>query len=69
MRIQHVDGEYRVVLSAEAMAELCLTAGAEVDLKPVVAQSTEPAPKYVSVEEAVRVTREHVPRPPRNAER
>jgi hypothetical protein len=62
MRVQHVDGEYRVVLSEEAMAALHLTEGAEVELRPI-----ESGPNgsgsilYMSTNEALQGFRETLP--------
>ena len=60
MRVQHVDGEYRVVLSPEAMEILKLREGAPVDVVPVA----EPVPsehRYMTVEEAVAAFRKIEP--------
>ncbi len=51
MRVQHVDGEYRVVLSAEAMEALHLTDGAEVEVKPVAVAPAQH--RYATVEEGI----------------
>ena len=57
MRVQHVDGEYRVVLTPEAMAALHLSEGAEVEVR-TVSNGSGPEPtdvriKYISVQEAL----------------
>jgi len=49
-RVQHVDGEYRVVLTPEQVAALKLSDGAAVVLEPV-AEPVEHT--YVSVEEGL----------------
>ena len=56
LRVQHVDGEYRVVLTAEAMQALHLTEGAEVEVRSISdgSPSGEPATsKYITVAEAL----------------
>lgn len=56
MRVQHVDGEYRVVLSAEVVEALHLTDGAEVEVRPVGSEGVASASsvhEYVSVAEAL----------------
>jgi hypothetical protein len=49
MRVQHVEGEYRVVLTPEAMEALNLTDGASVEIVPVAA--AQPEHRYMTVEE------------------
>ncbi|SNS32443.1 hypothetical protein SAMN05421770_101501 [Granulicella rosea] len=59
-RVQHVDGEYRVVLSAEAMEALHLTDGAQVDIKLVKTAATVSAPvfQYLTNDEALQIFRD-----------
>ena len=56
MRVQHVDGEYRVVLTPEAMAALHLSEGAEVEVR-TVSNGSGPEPtakhRYATVEEGL----------------
>ena len=65
MRVQRVDGEYRVVLSAEAMESLRLSEGAEVEVRPVANGASVPyqpgAIRYLSVEETLEAYRETLP--------
>ena len=50
LRVQVVDGEYRVVLPPEAVEALKLTEGLEVKVVPVRIGSDKP--RYISKEEA-----------------
>jgi antitoxin component of MazEF toxin-antitoxin module len=62
MRVQHVDGEYRVVLSREAMDALHLTEGAEVELRPVAEEPNGSAAiRHMSVDEALKAYRDTLP--------
>jgi hypothetical protein len=61
MRVQQVDGEYRVVLTPEAIAALHLTDGAEVDVLPV--GNAEPAPiRYASDADVLKAFHDTLPR-------
>ena len=53
MRVQQVDGEFRVVLSAEAMAALQLREGAAVEVQPVEPANDAPPHRYISLEEGL----------------
>ena len=53
IRVQHVEGEYRVVLSPEAMEALHLSEGAEVEVHPVANEHEASAVEYASTEEVV----------------
>ncbi len=62
MRVQHVEGEYRVVLTAEALAALNLRDGSAVEVLPVVeAPATAPTIRYLTNEEALNAYRETLP--------
>lgn len=52
LRLQQVEGEYRVVLSAEAVAELGLRDGAAVEVRPVEKETVEV--QYATVEETMK---------------
>jgi bifunctional DNA-binding transcriptional regulator/antitoxin component of YhaV-PrlF toxin-antitoxin module len=52
MRVQVVEGEYRIVLPPEAMEELKLKPGAPVDIVPVV-EPEPPQHRYMTVEEGL----------------
>jgi hypothetical protein len=53
VRVQHVEGEYRVVLSPEAMEALHLSEGAEVEVRPVAKEQDSSAVQYASTEEVI----------------
>ena len=53
MRVQQVDGEFRVVLTAEAMASLQLRDGAAVEVQAVEPSNDAPVHRYVSMEEGL----------------
>ncbi len=62
MRVQQVDGEYRVVLTPEALAALNLTDGSPVEVLPVVeAPATSPEIRYLTNEEALDAYRQTLP--------
>lgn len=52
MRVQIVDGEYRVVLPPEAVEALKLSEGTPVRVMPIAETSQ---PRYVGVEEGMKV--------------
>ena len=60
MRIQHVDGEYRVVVPIEAMEAMKLTEGAPVELLPV-AETRQAEHRYMTVEEGLAAFRKTEP--------
>lgn len=60
MRVERVDGEFRVVLTAEAMAELRLTEGSAVEVRPVEPNGAGRR-QYATVEEALRAFHETLP--------
>jgi hypothetical protein len=62
MRVQQVDGEYRVVLTPEALAALNLTDGSPVEVLPVV-EAPAPSPKirYLTNDEALHAYRQTLP--------
>jgi hypothetical protein len=51
MRVQHVEGEYRIVIPAEAMESLQLRDGMPVSIVPLVAPETS---RYVSFDEGMK---------------
>jgi antitoxin component of RelBE/YafQ-DinJ toxin-antitoxin module len=60
LHVQHVEGEYRVVLTPEAIAALNLTDGAPVEVLPVkVAEPTER--RYATNAEVLQAFRETLP--------
>jgi hypothetical protein len=62
MRVQQVDGEYRVVLTPEALVALNLTDGSPVEVLPVVeAQAPSPEIRYLTNDEALNAYRETLP--------
>jgi len=63
MRVQVVDGEYRVVLPAEAVEALKLKDGAAVQVVPVV-EPEKSGHRYMTVEEGLEAFRstEHLHR-------
>lgn len=62
MRVQHVEGEYRVVLTAEALAALNLTDGSAVEVLPVAeAPAPSSAIRYLTNEEALDAYRQTLP--------
>ncbi len=62
MRVQHVDGEYRVVLTPEAMEALHLSEGAEVEVRTVAGEPNgSTSIRRMSVEEALENFRETLP--------
>jgi len=61
IRVQHVDGEYRVVLSPEVMEALHLSNGTEVEVRPVVSAHNPSAVENASIEEAIAAFRETEP--------
>ena len=61
MRVQRVDGEFRVVLTAEAMAALHLEEGAAVEVRSVEANGAGPKIEYATVEESLRAFYETLP--------
>ena len=60
MRIQHVDGEYRIVVPIEAMEAMKLTEGAPVELLPVV-DPNRAEHRYMTVEEGLAAFRRTEP--------
>jgi antitoxin component of MazEF toxin-antitoxin module len=61
MRVQRVDGEYRVVLSAEVVEALHLTDGAEVEVRVRSAGAEGRGIRYISVDEALEAYRKTLP--------
>ncbi len=60
MRVQHVEGEYRIVVPPEAMEALHLTDGAPVEI--VAAVEPAPAePRYMTLTEGLAAFRRTVP--------
>jgi hypothetical protein len=76
-RVQHVDGEYRVVLTAEQVAALHLADGAPVQILPAPeapvseaqvseakvseAKTTQPVIRYATNEEVLKAFRDTLP--------
>jgi antitoxin component of MazEF toxin-antitoxin module len=60
MRVQHIDGEYRVVLTPEAIAALHLTEGSEVEVSAVGTLPSE-TKRYASDAEVLQAFRETLP--------
>ncbi len=62
MRVQQIEGEYRVVLTPEAIAALNLKDGAEVEVLPVPkAVTASPVIRYATNEEALEIYRSTLP--------
>ncbi len=59
-QIQHTEGEYKVVLTAQQMEALHLTEGAEVDIVPHT-DGKSPEHRYLSIEEGTAIYREIEP--------
>jgi len=59
MRVQRMGDQYCVVLSAEALEELRLAEGAEVEVRPAATQPTDI--RYISSEEALEAYRKTLP--------
>jgi antitoxin component of MazEF toxin-antitoxin module len=59
MRVQRMGDQYCVVLSAEAVEELRLAEGAEVEVRPVNAQGSDI--RYISTAEALEAYRKTLP--------
>ena len=60
MHVQHVDGEYRVVLTPEAVAALNLTDGAPVEVLPVKASEAAER-RYATNAEVLQAFRDTLP--------
>jgi hypothetical protein len=62
MRVQQVEGEYRVILTPEAIAAWDLKDGAPVEVLPVSeAVATAPLIRYMTNEEALEAYRSTLP--------
>ncbi len=62
MRVQRRGDEYCVVIPQQALEALRLSEGAEVELRPVETEPSQPgAIRYLSVEEALESYRETLP--------
>jgi antitoxin component of MazEF toxin-antitoxin module len=59
LRVQHVEGEFRVILPAEALEALHLTEGSKVELLPV--EPGQPVIRYISVDETLSAYRDTLP--------
>jgi hypothetical protein len=60
MRVQQIEGEYRVVLTPEAIAALNLKDGAEVEVTPVETPHEEER-RYATNEEVLQAFRDTLP--------
>jgi bifunctional DNA-binding transcriptional regulator/antitoxin component of YhaV-PrlF toxin-antitoxin module len=53
MRVQHIDGEYRVVLPVEAIEALHLSDGAAVEIVPVSGGTGTSGHRYATLQEGM----------------